>query len=125
MAKSNPAPRSSTPALSVVERIILFVRDTERSARWYSETLGLPVRHKESGWVELETRGVSLCLHSGPAAKAPTAQVGFRVDNFDAAYKALQLREVPGLGEPYSPAQGLRCAQFADPDGNALGIEGS
>lgn len=125
MAKPNPAPRSSTPALSVVERVILFVRDTERSARWYADTLGLPVRHKEPGWVELETRGVALCLHSGPPAKAPTAQVGFRVDNFDASYKALQLREVPGLGEPYSPVQGLRCAQFADPDGNALGIEGA
>jgi hypothetical protein len=51
--------------------------------------------------------------------------VGFRVENFDASYKALQLREVPQLGEPYSPVAGLRCAQFSDPDGNALGIEGA
>jgi hypothetical protein len=50
--------------------------------------------------------------------------VGFRVDDFDAAYRALQVREVPGLTAPYSPAPGLRCAAFADPDGNALGIEG-
>jgi lactoylglutathione lyase len=126
MTRKNPAPRSSVPTLAAVERIILYVRDTERSARWYHETLGLPVRVKEPGWVELDTKGVTLCLHGGrkhgPSPDQPS--VGFKVDDFDATWKKLQLREVPGLGEPFSPCPGVRCLSFQDPDGNALGVEG-
>lgn len=126
MARKNPSTKSSLPALSTVHRIILYVKDTERSARFYHETLGIPVKSKEPGWVELDTRGVALCLHRGRAARPPKDQtsVAFRVSDFDAAYKALQLREVPGLGEPFSPCAGVRCLPFEDPDGNALGIEG-
>ena len=65
MGRKNSAPKSSVVRLSAVERVILYVRDTERSARWYSDTLGLTARHKEPGWVELETKGISLCLHGG------------------------------------------------------------
>ena len=126
MARKKSAPKSSVPALSVVERIILYVRDTERAARWYSGTLGIPVRFKEKGWVELETGGVTLCLHGGRkrAAVEDQPSIGFKVADFDAAWKSLQLREVPGLGEPFSPSAGLRCVSFQDPDGNELGIEG-
>jgi catechol 2,3-dioxygenase-like lactoylglutathione lyase family enzyme len=127
MAKKKPVSRRVAPALTDVARVIFYVKDTERSARWYSEVLGIPVRHKESGWVELETQGVSLCLHAGREAGAPRdpSQVGFRVANFEVAWRALQLREVPGLTEPFSPCPGVRCLSFRDPDGNALGIEGS
>jgi catechol 2,3-dioxygenase-like lactoylglutathione lyase family enzyme len=127
MPKKNPSAKSSAPALTAVERVILYVRDTERSAAWYSKTLGIPVRHKEPGWVELETKGVTLCLHGGRKhGPAPDqGSVGFRVENFDATYKALKLREVPGLGEPFSPCPGVRCLRFTDLDGNELGIEGA
>ncbi|MBI3858354.1 MAG: VOC family protein [Planctomycetes bacterium] len=126
MARKNSAPKSSAVRLSVIERVILYVRDTERSARWYSDTLGLAARHKEPGWVELETKGVSLCLHGGREGgrlKDPSS-VGFKVDDFDAAHRSLKLREVPGLTEPFSPCPGVRCLSFEDPDGNVLGIEG-
>lgn len=126
MARKNSAPKSSAVRLAAVERVILYVRDTERSARWYAETLGLAARHKEPGWVELETKGVTLCLHGGREGgrlKDP-ASVGFRVDDFDATWRSLKLREVPGLGEPFSPCAGVRCLSFEDPDGNHLGIEG-
>ena len=127
MAKKKPAARRAGPALTDVTRVILYVRDTERSARWYAEVLGVPVRHKEAGWVELETQGVALCLHDGrdSGASRDASQVSFRVANFDAAWRALQLREVPGLSEPFSPCPGVRCLSFRDPDGNPLGIEGA
>jgi len=126
MARKNPSPKSTAIRLSAVERIILYVRDTERSARWYSELLGIPARHKESGWVELDTQGVTVCLHGGRAAGRvrDSSSVGFRVDDFDAVHRSLKLREVPGLSEPFSPCPGLRCLSFEDPDGNVLGIEG-
>lgn len=126
MARKNSAPKSSAVRLSAVERIIFYVRDTERSARWYAEVLGIPTRHKESGWVELDVKGVALCLHGGREGgrvKDPTS-IAFKVDDFDATYRSLKLREVPALTEPFSPCPGVRCLSFEDPDGNALGIEG-
>jgi len=126
MARKNSAPKSSIVRLSAIERVILYVKDTERSARWYSDTLGLPARLKEPGWVELETKGVTVCLHGGREGgrvKDPSS-VGFRVEDFDAAWRSLKLREVPALSEPFSPAPGVRCLSFEDPDGNVLGIEG-
>ena len=126
MARKQPQAKSSIPGLSVVERVILYVRDTRRSADWYSGILGVPIRHQEPGWVELETKGVSLCLHSGrKSGRVPELNaVSFRVEDFDAAYRALQLQEVGDLTEPFSPGPRLRCASFNDPDGNVLGIEG-
>jgi lactoylglutathione lyase len=127
MPKKKPAARRAGPALIDVSRVIFYVKDTERSARWYSEVLGVPVRHQEPGWVELETTGVSLCLHGGRESglSRDASQVGFRVPNFEAAWRALQLREVPGLTEPFSPCPGVRCLSFRDPDGNSIGIEGA
>ncbi len=126
MGRKNSVPKSSAVRLSAVERIILYVRDTERSARWYSDILGLPARFKQPGWVELETKGVSLCLHSGREGGRvkDRTSVAFKVEDFDATYRSLKLREVPGLTEPFSPCAGVRCLSFEDPDGNALGIEG-
>ncbi len=125
--KKNPPARSSAPVLAAVERVILYVRDTEKAARWYGQTLGIPVRFKDHGWVELETKGSTLCLHGGRKHGASPDQpsVGFRVADFDAAFRMLKLREVPGLGEPFSPCAGVRCLSFRDPDGNQLGIEGA
>ena len=126
MAARKPAPKSAALALSAVERVILYVRDVERSVRWYADTLGLPARHRERGWAELETRGIVLCLHGGRNAPPPkqAAQVGFKVDAFDPAYKALQLREVEGLSDPLEPCPGVRVAHFSDPDGHLISIEG-
>jgi len=127
MARKNSGTPSSAIQLSAVERVILYVRDTERSARWYSELLGLQARHKEPGWVELDTKGITICLHGGREGgrvKDPSS-VGFRVENFDAAWRSLKLREVPRLSDPFSPCPGVRCLSFEDPDGNVLGIEGA
>ena len=126
MPRKQPQAKTSIPGLSVVERVILYVRDTRRSADWYSGILGVPLRLQEPGWVELETKGVKLCLHSGrKSGRVPELNaVSFRVEDFDAAYRALLLQEVGELTEPFAPGPGLRCASFVDPDGNMLGIEG-
>ena len=58
----------------------------------------------------------------GPPKEPP--QVSFRVENFDAAYNALRLREVSNLSDPLSPCPGIRVAHFSDPDGHLIGIEG-
>src|SRR3989442_13071541 len=123
MARKKTPAKKSAPALTALARVIFYVRDTERSARWYHETLGIPIRIQDHGWVELETEGVTLCLHGGRkrAAAEDQPSLGFKVKDFDAAHQALRLREVPGLGEPFSPCAGVRCLSFRDPDGNELG----
>ena len=126
MAGKSSSKKATDIKLDTIERVILYVQDTERSARFYHETLGVPVRNKDKGWVELETKGTTLCLHSGRRTKGgePQAHVAFQVKDFDGTYRALQIREVDGLSEPHSPCGGVRCASFRDPDGNVLGIEG-
>jgi predicted enzyme related to lactoylglutathione lyase len=121
-----PKKQAAVPGISVVERVILYVRDVGRSARWYSEVLGLSVRYEDKTWAEFDTKGVGLCLHAGrKTGRVPELNaVSFRVEDFDAAYRALMLHEVSELTEPFSPGPELRCASFGDPDGNIIGIEG-
>lgn len=126
MAKSSKPKTASNLALGAIERVILYVKDTERAAHFYSKTLGIPIKVQEKGWVELGTKGTTLCLHGGRTAKSSKTEcstVSFCVDDFDAAYRALKIREV-SMGEPESPCEGLRYAEFTDPDGNILSIEG-
>lgn len=112
--------------LDTIERIILYVRDTRRATKFYTKTLGLPVRVQEDGWVEFETKGTTLCLHSGRDRRPAEGEtsLSFQVRDFDAAYRQLQLLEVDGLTDPRSPCEGTRYVSFKDPDGNALSIEG-
>lgn len=111
--------------LTGVERVILYVTDWDRAVKFYTETLGIPLKYKEDGWAALATRGIELNLHSGRKSRAQKdeASIGFRVDDFDATYAALKQRGVK-VGEIYSPCEELRCANFTDPDGNRLSIEG-
>jgi catechol 2,3-dioxygenase-like lactoylglutathione lyase family enzyme len=115
---------TAKPNLGKVERVILYVSDFERAVKFYTETLGLGLKHKSEGWAELATQGTEIDLHHGRDAKAKdSTSLGFSVENFDAAYAALKARGVK-VGKIFSPCGGLRCACFQDPDGNNLGIEG-
>ena len=108
-----------------LQRVILYVKDAQKSATWYGKTLGLKIRCAEPGWAELETVGATLSLHGGRTEKNSKQQthVSFRVDDFDAAYKHLKKHETR-VSAIFSPCHGTRGAAFSDPDGNSLGIEG-
>jgi catechol 2,3-dioxygenase-like lactoylglutathione lyase family enzyme len=122
-AKKSPAPAELK--LGRVERVILYVADFERSVAFYTQTLGLPLRHKSEGWAELATEGAEIDLHHGRESKPGESDpsLSFKVENFDSAYAALKSRGVK-VGKIFSPCGGLRCACFKDPDGHNLSIEG-
>ena len=112
--------------LGKVSRVMLFVRDFDASVKFYTEVLGIPLLYKQGNWAALATDGVEINLHGDRTAAAPEhgdPSIGFCVEDFDAAYAALQERGVK-VGKIFSPAPGLRVANFEDLDGNELGIEG-
>jgi predicted enzyme related to lactoylglutathione lyase len=110
-----------------VARTILFVRDMDLALAFYRDVLGLaPAYDPTPEWAELSAKPIALCLHGGRASDRPTDDlciVYFRVDDFDAACERLR-----GAGvrvAVHETPHGVRLAIFHDPDGNALGLEGS
>lgn len=117
--------------LTKVGYLIVYVNDVEKSAAWYKETLGIPVRHVEKGWGELETSGFTLALHGSekPVAKLPETSptVVFSVDDVRGAHAALaaagvKTSELHAVCE-FDGKVGVS-ADFADLDGNRLSVYG-
>lgn len=117
-------------SLTKVGYLILYVRDVARAAAFYRDTLGIPVRHAEKDWGELETSGFTLALHGceKPAAQPESAPtVVFSVDDVRAAHQALAAAGAkPGPLHQvceYDGKVGVS-ADFADLDGNRLSVYG-
>jgi catechol 2,3-dioxygenase-like lactoylglutathione lyase family enzyme len=123
----------STPVqLKTIGYVILYVKDAKKTAQWYSDTLGIPVKFAEDGWAELETSGTTLALHGHDKlpSKRDDAQpiTVFNVEDIHGTYEALKQKGVKFEKEPHEV-----CAQddfvglstdFTDPDGNKLSIYG-
>lgn len=125
-------PVSTAVQLKTVSYVIFYVKDAEKAAEWYRDTLGTPIKFAESGWAELETQGTTIALHS--AEKLPAkgdlrqATTVFEVDDIKGTYEALKAKGVTFVKEPHEVCSqddfvGLS-ADFTDPDGNALSIYG-
>jgi catechol 2,3-dioxygenase-like lactoylglutathione lyase family enzyme len=96
---------------------------------FYRDTLGLPVRYRPDGWVELDAGNVTIGLRrlgSGPEGR-PELGVGqgvtivFEVEDISTARAELEDRGVQFAGGvfEYGP---VRFAVFEDPDGNLFQI---
>lgn len=122
--KTAKAKTAAKLTLNVLERVILYVRDFDAAVKYYTETLGVPLKYQEDGWAALDTKGIELNLHAGREGKVEShACVSFKVGDFDAAYEALKARGVK-VSDVHSPCGGTRCSGFTDLDGNQLSIEG-
>lgn len=108
-------------------RVIFWVRDFDEAVAFYRDTLGLALAYPPGGgWAEFRTAGPAFCLHEGRAGDAPTHHVatfGWWVDDLDATVAALRARGVT-VAEPHVVTEHHRSAEFADPSGNALFVEG-
>jgi predicted enzyme related to lactoylglutathione lyase len=124
-----PAKKPAAPkdALLKNARVILYVTDFDKALAFYTGTLGLKTAYPaEHGWAEFVTGDSAVCIHAGREFQGTTkgvTSVSFSVGSFDAAYTRLKTQGLV-LSEPFSPCGGLRVANFSDPDGNELSIEG-
>jgi catechol 2,3-dioxygenase-like lactoylglutathione lyase family enzyme len=105
--------------------VYYFVRDLQKSIRFYEDVLGLKLKFVERDWAEFEPlNGCVLALHAGSHGRQPGSQGGtatFEVDDILAAKDFLESKGV-ALNHPPENLGGLEFAEFNDPDGNVLGL---
>lgn len=119
---------------SAPDYVVLVVDDLDRSLDFYTGTLGLPLAHRSGPFAQLATGRTRLALfersamaqtlgreHLPPADPlAPGFELGFKVDDVDAAFGELTDRGVQAIVEPTDRAWGQRTAYLQDPDGHLV-----
>jgi catechol 2,3-dioxygenase-like lactoylglutathione lyase family enzyme len=114
---------------------MLPVKDLEKAARFYDETLGLQRVHEEPGTVVTYRSGsTTLNVYKSEFAgtNKGTAAV-WEVDDVESTVKELKGKgvsferyDMPGLerhGDLYQAEKGFRVAWFKDPAGNILSVQ--
>jgi catechol 2,3-dioxygenase-like lactoylglutathione lyase family enzyme len=111
-------------------------QDLTRARRWYAEKLGLEAAEERPGGLRYESESGVFCLYtSAGASDGSFTQMGFYVDDVEAAVAELRARGVvfeeydgcvDGImdieGNYPSKGRGERAAWFRDSEGNMLGI---
>ena len=119
-------------ALNKLGYAIVFVTDMKKSVRFYSQTLGIPLRFPDDEWTELEMKGCTLALHRADRMpknldQAAIIELCFAADDvrgararlIESGVKVSELHSVCEMGKNVGAS-----ASFRDPDGNHLGIFG-
>jgi lactoylglutathione lyase len=117
--------------LQKADYIIVYVSDMQRSAAFYRDILGLPMKFTSPGWTEFNTGATTIALHKTGENTQPSsqtqgrppagqAQPGFVVDDLQAVYESLRGQDVHFSVTPQKQASGITLAVCHDPDG--LGI---
>lgn len=113
--------------------MVLVVDDLDRSLAFYVGLLGLPLGHRVGPYAQLATGRTRLALYErhamaetlkaplrAPDLEAPGFEVGFKVEDVDAAYEELLEAGVRGVVEPTTRPWGQRTAYLRDPDGHLV-----
>jgi serine phosphatase RsbU (regulator of sigma subunit)/predicted enzyme related to lactoylglutathione lyase len=121
-----------------IQDIIIFVRDLDRSLRFYVDQLGfeLIADHRPPSsdyrWIEVAPPdgSANLTLVAPKPDRPEYNLIGgdrwvlFMTEDVHAKYKEWSARGVHFLSLPENPAWGGTFARFEDPDGNSFGLEG-
>lgn len=119
--------------LKLPDYIVLIVEDLDRSLAFYTEVLGMTLKHRAEAFAQLETGATRLALFTraamsvtldiklkAPADDAPGFELGFKVDDVDAAYQELLDNGAPNVIAPTTRPWGQRTAYVRDPDGHLI-----
>ena len=119
--------------LTAPDYVILIVEELDRALRFYTGVLGLALGHRSGDYAQLDTGATRLALYTrsamaktlsmsleAPPAKAPGFEIGFKVDDVDAAFNELVAQGAPPVVPPTDRFWGQRTAYVRDPDGNLV-----
>jgi lactoylglutathione lyase len=109
-----------------VGAVILLVSNMEKSIKFYSETLELPIKTRSKDWTEFFNNDTVLALHPAPKNKTilktdSGTLVGFEVTDLDSTVKKLKERRVEFFKRPKEEPFGKH-AIVQDPDGHLISI---
>ena len=121
-----------------IQDIVVFVRDLDRSLRFYVDQLGFELIADKRlttdgvGWIEVAPPdGTANLALVSPKPDSPEYNLigGYRwilfmTEDVEAKYKEWSERGVHFIAPPETPAWGGTYTRFEDPDGNAFGLEG-
>src|SRR6516162_3539012 len=120
-----------------IQDIIIFVRDLDRSLRFYVDQLGFELIADKSlpsfgRWIEVAPPdgSANLTLFAPKPDRPEYNLIGgnrwilFMTEDVHAKYKEWSERGVHFLSSPENPAWGGTFTRFEDPDGNLFGLEG-
>ena len=98
----------------------------EKSIKFYSETLELPIKTRSKDWTEFFNNDTVLALHPAPKKKmilktGSGTLVGFEVTDLDSTVKKLKERRVKFFKRPKEEPFGKH-AIVQDPDGHLISI---
>lgn len=113
--------------LGPIAAVRVFVLDVEAAVDFYANRLGLTASSTFDGVAVFDAGGCDLIVEAAdPDSAEERALVGrfsgvsFRVEDMQAAYRALVAKGVAFDGEPQPQEWGGVLAHFSDPDGNVL-----
>jgi catechol 2,3-dioxygenase-like lactoylglutathione lyase family enzyme len=111
-----------------VGAVILLVSNMEKSIKFYSDTLELPVKSRSKDWTEFFNNDTVLALHPAPEKKKKMmlktgsgTLVGFEVTDLDSTVKKLKEKRVKFFKRPKEEPFGKH-AIVQDPDGHLISI---
>jgi lactoylglutathione lyase len=109
-----------------VGAVILLVSNMEKSIRFYSEILELPIKTRSKDWTEFFNNDTVLALHPAPRKKGilktgSGTLVGFEVTDLDSTVKRLKEKRVKFFKRPKEEPFGKH-AIVRDPDGHLISI---
>jgi len=112
-------------AFRKVGAVILLVSNMDKSIKFYSDTLGLPIKTKSKDWTEFFKNDTVLALHPvRKKSKLKTGSgvlVGFEVSDLSSTVKKLKERKVKFFKRPKDEPFGKH-AIVQDPDGHLISI---
>jgi lactoylglutathione lyase len=116
----------SSPRLSVLGYVILYVSDLSASIAFYRDVLELTFKFQDAGYAEFATGDCRFGLYERRRAEwlvgrevapGPAAEIVFLVDDVDAHACRLAARGVSIISGPADRPWGHRTVHIPDPDG--------